>query len=644
MATLTALSLTILLLPLLGAVLIALAGPYLPRTASAIIANAVMFVALVLTRIVALTLGHQPASAQSLHVTLGTWAHIGPLSIPFGMLIDPLALTWMLVITGVGFLIHLYSAGYMAHDRDYRTFFAYMNLFVFTMLLLVMSDNFLWLLVGWGGVGLASYLLIGFYYDRPVAVLAARKALIMNVIGDVGIMIAMFLMFAHAGSVSFDGVFARAAAIGAPALTWIGIWLLVGAVAKSAQLPLHTWLPDAMEGPTPVSALIHAATMVTAGVYLIARCYPIYDHAPAAAETVAVVGAVSALFAATVGCVQYDIKRVLAYSTMSQIGYMIFAVGAGAYAAGAFHFLTHAFFKALLFLAAGIVIHNLGGEQDIRKMGGLAKKMPLAFWTFAVGTVAISGVPPFAGFFSKDTIIDAGLALHHPILTALLIVAALLTAFYMFRLLFLTFAGAYRGEHQPHDDQIFTMNVPVVVLAALAAIGGFLASPLAGFLGGSFGRSSPYGIAGGGLAPSISELNWPVAAGMFLLAIAGIAAAYALYVVRPSLRDNFKRALAGPRALLLNAYYLDPIYHVLVEVPAYALAAFCARFFEPAVISGIPRALTGMTSSLGDAARWWESGQLRRYGLTIAIGVVLLLAYYAFVIHAGQSSEAAIAR
>jgi NADH-quinone oxidoreductase subunit L len=645
MDTLIALALTILLLPLLGTLLIAFAGPYLPRAASAFIGNAVMFAAFVLAVIVAWTVGHRPAAEQAVHGTLGTWAHIGALSVPFGLLIDPLALTWMLIITGVGFLIHLYSVGYMAADRDYRTFFAYMNLFVFTMLLLVMSDNFLWLLVGWGGVGLASYLLIGFYYDRPIAVLAARKALIMNVIGDVGIMIAMFLMFAHAGTVSFD-FFARVAggSIGSSALTWIGIWLLVGAVAKSAQLPLHTWLPDAMEGPTPVSALIHAATMVTAGVYLIARCYPIYDSAPVAGEIVAVVGAASALFAATIGCVQYDIKRVLAYSTMSQIGYMIFAVGAGAYTAGAFHFLTHAFFKALLFMSAGIVIHNLGGEQDIRKMGGLAKRMPLAFWTFAIGTVAISGVPPFAGFFSKDAVIDAGIALHHPLLTAMLIVAALLTAFYMFRLLFSTFAGEYRGSHEPHVENVLAMDVPVVVLAGLATIGGFFASPLAGFLSGSFNKFGPYFLPGSDHRPNIAEINWPVAAGMFLLAVAGIAAAYALYVVRPSLRDSFKRALAGPRELLLNAYYLDTVYHVLVEVPAYAIAGFCAKYFDPAVIDGIPRAMAGAAGVLGDAARGWESGQLRRYGLTIAIGVVLLLAYYAYVMHTGQAPEATMAR
>ena len=514
METLIALALTILLLPLAGTMLIAFAGPYLPRAASAFIGNAVMLAAFVLTvngRMGGLrtaALSRRPRNARDL----------GPHRRAF----HSIRIADRSPCAHVDadhhrrrFLIHLYSVGYMAQDLNYRTFFAYMNLFVFTMLLLVMSDNFLWLLVGWGGVGLASYLLIGFYYDRPVAVLAARKALIMNVIGDVGIMIAMFLMFAHAGTVSFS-VFSQVAAIGAPALTWIGVWLLVGAVAKSAQLPLHTWLPDAMEGPTPVSALIHAATMVTAGVYLIARCYPIYDSAPVAAEIVAVVGASSALFAATIGCVQYDIKRVLAYSTMSQIGYMIFAVGAGAYAAGAFHFLTHAFFKALLFMAAGIVIHNLGGEQDIRKMGGLAKSMPLAFWTFAIGTVAISGVPPFSGSFSKDAIIDAGLALHHPVLTAMLIFAALLTAFYMFRLLFSTFAGEYRGDHAPHDHPVLTMNVPVVVLAGLATIGGFFASPLAVFLAGSFNKFGPYFLPGSDHRPSIAEVNWPVAAGMFL--------------------------------------------------------------------------------------------------------------------------------
>ncbi|HLJ83051.1 MAG TPA: NADH-quinone oxidoreductase subunit L [Candidatus Eremiobacteraceae bacterium] len=623
-----AVALIILFLPLAGAALIAFAGPYLPRAVCAGIAVTSLLLGWVLTLVLAWP--WHAGTGTTYDLTYGTWFVVPQLKITFGLLIDPLSITWMRVITGVGFLIHLYSVGYMASDRNYRTFFAYMNLFVFTMLLLVMADNFLWLLVGWGGVGLASYLLIGFYYDRVSAVLAARKALIMNVIGDVGIMIAIFLMYAHFGSAAYGDVFSRAASIGAPALTAIGLWLLLGAVAKSAQLPLHTWLPDAMEGPTPVSALIHAATMVTAGVYLIARCYPIYDNAPVAAEWVAIIGATSALFAATIGCVQYDIKRVLAYSTMSQIGYMMFAVGAGAYAAGAFHFLTHAFFKALLFMAAGIVIHNLGGEQDIRKMGGLARAMPLAFWTFLIGTAAIAGVPPLSGFFSKDAIIDAAIALHHPVLGAFLIVAAFLTAFYMFRLLFLTFfSGRYRGEGTPHDHPVASMNVPVVLLAALAAVGGFLAWPLQPMLRAVF-VGTPH-------EQTIASIDWPVAGGAFLLVVAGIATAYALYQVRPQLRESLIRALAGPRELVMNAYYLDTVYHWLVEVPAYAIADAAAGFFERYVIRAIPLAASGTAAALGGFARAWESGQLRRYGLTIAVGVVLLLAWYVIAAYAASS-------
>ena len=343
---------TILFLPFFGMVLIAIAGPYVPRLGAAIVGNLSVLGSFVLTAVLASYVWSLPAAQQELTLKYppawathpAYWAHIPPLTISFELRIDPLALVWMLIITGVGFLIHLYSIGYMQESRWYRTFFAYMNLFVFAMLMLVMAGNFLWLLVGWAGVGLASYLLIGFDSDRMAAVLAARKALIMNVIGDVGIMVAIFLMYAHFGSLSYKEVFANITSAGTSALDWIGIWLLVGAVAKSAQLPLHTWLPDAMEGPTPVSALIHAATMVTAGVYLIARAHPIYDHAPAAAMTVAVIGCASAFVAATIGMAQYDIKRVLAYSTMSQIGYMVLAVGVGAYAAGTFQFVTPAFF------------------------------------------------------------------------------------------------------------------------------------------------------------------------------------------------------------------------------------------------------------------------------------------------------------
>ena len=633
--TVASLAPKILFLPLLGCLLIAFIGPRLSRTANAIIGCAAVFIAFALTVMLAAHVWQLPEAAQRIDLPLGTWAHIGAVNIGFGLWIDPLALAWMLVITGVGFLIHLYSVGYMGHDTNYRTFFAHMNLFVFSMLLLVMADGFVWLLVGWGGVGLASYLLIGFYFDRESAVLAARKALIMNVIGDVGIMIAIFLMYAHVRDVSF-GVFDHIGAFGTTALDWIGIWLLVGAVAKSAQLPLHTWLPDAMEGPTPVSALIHAATMVTAGVYLVARCHPIYDAAPFAAQAVAVVGAASAFFAATIGCVQYDIKRVLAYSTMSQIGYMFLAVGIGAYTAGAFHFLTHAFFKALLFMSAGIVIHNLGGEQDIRKMGGLRERMPYACWTFLAGTLAIAGVPPLSGFFSKDAIIDQALAFGHPWLFLTAIAAAGLTAFYMFRLFFATFAGAYRGSGEPHVGAIPTMEIPVGILAALAVIGGFFAWP-----GNAFGRALAGAFPDIGALPSLGEINWVLAFGTLLIVVASIILAYVFYVQAPHLRDAVRTRLAGLHALLLDAYHVDAIYHDAFEAPAYALADAIVRFFEPWVIGGVPAALAGGASALGDLSRAWETGYLRRYGLTIAVGAAVLLYVVLLTIHGSAATGAA---
>ena len=341
------------------------------------------------------------------NVSYYTWATSGHLTIDFGMLVDPLTAVMLLIVTGVGFLIHVYSVGYMRDDPDLSRFFAYMNLFIFSMVLLVVASNFLLLLIGWGLVGLSSYLLIGFWYSRMTAVLAARKALVMNVIGDVGIMLAIFLMIREYGTISYAGVFAKAATHGSGdhVVTALCLLLLVGAIAKSAQIPLHTWLPDAMEGPTPVSALIHAATMVTAGVYLIARCHALYDLSPVAAGIVTGIGASTALAAATIAVVQTDIKRVLAYSTMSQIGYMFLAVGAGAYASGMFHLMTHAFFKALLFMGAGSIIHALGGEQDLRKMGDLRSRMPGTYVLFTIGVIAIAGIPPFSGFWSKDEIL-----------------------------------------------------------------------------------------------------------------------------------------------------------------------------------------------------------------------------------------------
>ncbi|MDQ6824815.1 MAG: NADH-quinone oxidoreductase subunit L [Candidatus Eremiobacteraeota bacterium] len=631
------LPLTILLLPLIGTIVIAVLGPYVHRAGSAVIGCLSVFLAFVLSLAAAVHVWHLPVGEQAIALSrpLGAWANIPPLTITFGVLIDPLALIWMLIITGVGFLIHLYSVGYMAADKNYRTFFAYMNLFVFAMLLLVMSDNFLWLLVGWAGVGLASYLLIGFYFDRPSAVLAARKALIMNVIGDIGIMIAIFLMYAHVHSVSYANVFHNVASFGAPALTWLGVWLFVGAVAKSAQLPLHTWLPDAMEGPTPVSALIHAATMVTAGVYLVARAHPIYQNAPVAAQIVAIVGVASALFAATVGCVQYDIKRVLAYSTMSQIGYMMFAVGIGAYSAGAFHFLTHAFFKALLFLAAGIVIHNLMGQQDTRKMGGLAKRMPFAFWTFLIGALALSGVPPFAGFFSKDAIIEQALRLHHPLFAALGMATALLTAFYMARLVLLTFfTGEFRGAREPHEASGLSMTLPVAILAALSIVGGgWFVRPgrdvLSPALQASFKDVKT--------PPDLSGFNAWLTFGTLLLVVAGIAIAFVIYETQPPLRVWMQRRFAGLRIFLTNAYYFDALYHWLFERPTYWLATAAAAVLDPDIFAGFPVLLARGARRLGDVSAGWESGHLRRYGLSFTISVVLLLAYFVYLAHANAA-------
>ena len=630
----------ILFFPLIGALTIALFGQYVHRTASAFIANLSLFLSFLLTTGLAFVIFRLPPDQQLQYTHshfVGFWAHIPPLVISFRLLLDPLALLWMLIITGVGFLIHLYSVGYMADSKNYRTFFCYMNLFVFTMLLLVMADNFLWLLVGWAGVGLASYLLIGFDYDRTAAVLAARKALIMNVIGDVGIMIAIFLMYAHVGDLTYKNVFGHVAAIGTPALTWIGIWLLVGAVAKSAQLPLHTWLPDAMEGPTPVSALIHAATMVTAGVYLVARAHPIYDNAPVAAEIVAVVGGATAFFAATIAVAQYDIKRVLAYSTMSQIGYMILAVGVGEYAAGAFHLMTHAFFKALLFMAAGIIIHALGGEQDIRKMGGLAAKLPFAFWTFLAGTVAIAGIFPFSGFFSKDAVLEAVLTRHHPVLFALGVAAAGLTAFYMFRLFFLTFlTGAYRGSQPVHAETARTMTIPVAILAVLSLIGGWLVLPnhdaLSAALRATF-ADVPW-------SQSMAEFNGALSGGVLLLALAGVAAAWFAYERRPAIAARARDAFAGLHALLLNSYYVDVLYHWLFEKPVYALAGVLARVFETDAVDAVPGAALGLAASLGALSTRWETGYLRRYGLTFVVGAALLLVMYLFLAYGAFAGPA----
>ena len=467
------------LLPLIGFVIIGLFGKKLSKGLVGVIGGGTILGAFALSLGIFFELTGQVE--KSVTIDLFSWITAGKLSIPFSFLIDPLSSLFLLIITGIGFLIHLYSSGYMSHDEGFSRFFAYLNLFIFFMLLLVLGSNYLIMFVGWEGVGLCSYLLIGFWFKNTAYNNAAKKAFIMNRIGDLGFLLGIILIYVTFGSISYHDVFLQAKnfSSGNPVLTIITLLLFVGAMGKSAQLPLYTWLPDAMAGPTPVSALIHAATMVTAGIYMIARSNILYTLSPFSMEVVAIVGACTALFAATIGLAQNDIKKVLAYSTVSQLGYMFLALGVGAYTGAVFHVMTHAFFKALLFLGAGSVIHAMSGEQDIRSMGGLKKYLPITHLTFLLGTLAIVGFPGFSGFFSKDEILAHAYE-QNKILWFIGILTAAMTTFYMFRLYFLTFKGDFRGthdqEHHLHESPK-SMTIPLVVLAVLSVVGGFIGIP-----------------------------------------------------------------------------------------------------------------------------------------------------------------------
>src|SRR4051812_1136654 len=467
------------LLPLIGFLTIGLGGKKLSKSIVGVLGSGVILAAFILSIGIFFELKGQ--TEKSITLDLFSWITAGKLSIPFSFLIDPLSSLFLLIITGIGFLIHLYSAGYMHEDEGFSRFFAYLNLFIFFMLLLVLGSNYLIMFVGWEGVGLCSYLLIGFWFKNTAYNNAAKKAFIMNRIGDLGFLLGIILIYVTFGSISYKDVFTQAATMstGGTTVTVITLLLFVGAMGKSAQLPLYTWLPDAMAGPTPVSALIHAATMVTAGIYMIARSNILYTLAPVYMEVVAIVGACTLLFAATIGLAQNDIKKVLAYSTVSQLGYMFLALGVGSYTGAVFHVMTHAFFKALLFLGAGSFIHAMSGEQDIRKMGGLKKYIPITQLTFLLGTLAIVGFPGFSGFFSKDEILAHAYE-HSPILWFLGVLGAAMTTFYMFRLYFLTFKGTFRGtheqEHHLHESPK-SMTIPLIVLAVLSVIGGFFGIP-----------------------------------------------------------------------------------------------------------------------------------------------------------------------
>ena len=550
-----------------------------------------------------------------------------PLQADAGFLLDPLSSIWLLFVTGVGMLIHIYSTGYMAHEGGYYRFFGYLNLFMFSMLTLILANNYVLMFVGWEGVGLCSYLLIGFYFHRKSASDAANKAFIVNRIGDAGFLLGIFFIAWYMGSLRFIDVTHAARsgqfAIGDPIITAATLLLFVGACGNSAQLPLYVWLPDAMEGPTPVSALIHAATMVTAGVYMVARTHVLFDHSPFALSVVAIVGAATAIFAATIGLVQNDIKRVLAYSTISQLGYMFLACGVAAYSAGIFHLVTHAFFKALLFLAAGSVIHGLGGEQDLRKMGGLWKKLPVTFAVATVGVLAIAGIFPFAGFFSKDAILYAAFlqGTNGRVLWFVGVVTALLTSFYMFRLWYLAFLGKSRSEEvHPHESP-WSMRGPLVILALLSICGGWIGiERFGGFLAPSVGTKA----AEGGSA----QLELILGVVAVAVALLGWLAAYLLYREKSTLPARLAAALPGGYKVLANKYFVDEFYGATVVKPLLGVSKFFLEWVvDIAVLGGIAWLLAGIATLAGAILQRWQSGNLRSYAAWLAAGAAAVLLF-----------------
>jgi NADH-quinone oxidoreductase subunit L len=615
------LALLILLFPVTGAILLAGRGWRLPRTFTVLIGPGTVWASFICV----LNLFLNKVNAD---FTYWTWIKSGSLDVPFNLLVDNLSIFMCLVITGVGGLIVTYSVGYMEREDDpsYARFFTYMDIFIFSMLLLVLAGNFIFLIVGWAMVGLSSYLLIGFWYQRHSAVVAARKAFVMNVIGDVGMILGTFVLFVNLHAITFAGVFKAVPHTDNGNLELAAFLLLVGAVAKSAQLPLHTWLPDAMEGPTPVSALIHAATMVTAGVYLVGRMHPIYDIAVYAHGAVAIIGAVTALFAATIAIVQTDIKRVLAYSTMSQIGYMFLAVGIGAYAAGFFHLLSHAFFKALLFMAAGNVIHAMKDEQDMRKYGGLWSQMRPTSISFLVGSLSLVGVIPFVGFFSKEQVL--GLAFSKPndslalIVWIIGVVTALITGFYTGRMWWMSFWGkpsAQRPVEHPHAPSL-VMMVPVGILAVLATVGGLLQTRALGTFGPSLVNDF--------LAQAVGPLRWEGDWSEVVIGLSTMVLATALFLAAVRIRP-WTAYVPWAQRLLERKYYFDEIYDAAFVRPMDAVADVAFRGIEEPVIDGAV-VDTGLLARAGAAGlSLTQSGYFRNYVLVFVggavVGAVILL-------------------
>ncbi len=669
-------------LPFIGFVLNGTLGRRLPR--AGVSAIALLFTAAPAAIVAWLWATMLSANAPlALAVSSRPWIAISGFQVNFAFTVDHLTMIMLAIITGVGFLIHVYSVGYMAHEDGYWRFFAYLNLFMFFMLVLVLSANFLLLFVGWEGVGLASYLLIGFYFTRDSAANAGKKAFVVNRVGDFGFLLGMFLIIGHFGTLDFASVFSKIntfpAAVTGGFFTAICLLLVLGATGKSAQIPLYVWLPDAMEGPTPVSALIHAATMVTAGIYLVARCHVLFDRSPFALGVIAIIGAATALLAATIGTVQHDIKRVLAYSTVSQLGYMFLACGVAAYSAGIFHLMTHAFFKALLFLAAGSVIHSLSGEQDMRVMGGLRKRIPVTFWTMTAGVVAIAGIPPLSGFFSKDEILYRTFASPNPLGKLLWLVGLLtagLTSFYMFRLWFKTFFGTERFDehalahgqsthsmpnatatHGTHDEAHAAehdkgqaehahgvhespaiMTGPLVILAILAIVGGWISIPAA--LGGSnhlehfldpvFALTTR--AENSTNADQVSHgLELGLAVISTVTALLGFFVAYLLYYRSPGTATRYANRFKPVYRLIDHKYWVDEIYGVGIMGLLMATRGLLAGLVEGAVVQGSGSGLAAGTEGLSWVTRRMQSGNIRSYAGWLALGAAVLIAVVLFI-------------
>lgn len=616
--------------PLLGFLITGMGYKRLRHNQAGIIASVMVLFSFVATVILFFAL--RSSGEESATVTLFNWIAIGEMKIPFAFLIDHLSLVMMLVVTGIGLLIHVYSIGYMRGDERVNSYFAQMNLFTFSMLLLVMGANYLVLFVGWEGVGFCSYLLIGFWFKNPAYNYAARKAFVMNRIGDLGFILGIIALFFTFKSVSFTEIFPQAATLqaGTPVITLITLLLLVGAVGKSAQIPLFTWLPDAMAGPTPVSALIHAATMVTAGIYMIARSSILYNLAPITLNIMIVLGLATALMAALTGLKQNDIKKVLAYSTVSQLGYMFLALGLGAYSTAVFHLTTHAFFKALLFLGAGSVIHAMAGEQDIRKMGGLRKKMPLTYLTFLAATLAISGIPPFSGFFSKDLILTRAFE-HNPFIYSVALVTALLTCFYMFRLLFLVFFGNMRlGSAHPHESPK-VMTIPLILLAFLSVFGGLLNIP--SLFGGDSGFTTF--LQNTVFSKVTEELTHTTEIGLIAVSLTllglVILYAYRIFVKKAILpaADGEPMSLAG--RLIYNKFYIDEIYIALFEKPFGYLSDFLFNKAENKVLDPAVNGIGLATLRLGTLVRKLQQGNISFYLFAMVAGILLFIIFILIV-------------